>query len=268
MKKHLKIVMLLSFVILTTTNLSSQTYTIISRNNQDTILLFPNNAGAALKSLSSSLPGAQKETEPLKFLIKKVENGRESLIFVDFINTLDKYFVTYETDLNLPGKWKYTLYGFKDIYKSLTRRNAIYLEGDILGISFKIHQRPELYRDRMLIDNQTLISCPIKIDQLEKTLTNELFQQQKEEAENLSNLLLNLGISEDVAKDAIRNPDPYFIAYLLKSGNLNPTYRDEVRTREDRDKINQLTNEFSMNQLQVMGKGCNKEVRKYELRSY
>ena len=32
--------------------------------------------------------------------------------------------------------------------------------------------------------------------------------------------------------------------------------------------INQLTNEFSMNQLQVMGKGCNKEVRKYELRSY
>ena len=86
MKKHVKIAMLLSLITLITTNLSSQTYTIISRNNQDSILLFPNNAGAALKSLASSLPGAQKESEPLKFLVKKVENGKESLIFIDFVN--------------------------------------------------------------------------------------------------------------------------------------------------------------------------------------
>ena len=89
MKKHVKITILLSFVTLMTVNLNSQTYTIISRNNQDSILLFPNNAGAALKSFASSLPGAKKESEPLKFLIKKVENGKESLIFVDFVNTLD-----------------------------------------------------------------------------------------------------------------------------------------------------------------------------------
>ena len=260
MKKHLKIVMLLSFVILTTTNLSSQTYTIISRNNQDTILLFPNNAGATLKSLSSSLPGAQKESESLKLLIKKVENGKESLVFIDFVNTLDKYFVTYETDMSTPVEWLYQSYGFKDIYNSLTRKNAIYLEGNLLGISFAIHQRPELYNDIICIDKTTKIAAPIKINLLEKTL--EVVEQDR------LPVLIRMGISEEVAKDAIANPDPYFIAYLLKSGNLNPTYRDEVRTREDRDKINQLTNEFSMNQLQVMGKGCNKEVRKYELRSY
>ena len=261
------VVVVLCFTVLLTSKLHAQTYTILTRNNQDSILLFPNNAGAALKSLASALPGSQKESESLKFLIKKVDNGKESLIFVDFVNTLDKYFITYETDMTTPVKWSYKLYGFKDIYNSLIRKNAIYLDGSLLGISFEIHQRPELYSDMMLIDNKHWVSCPIKIDLLEKTIIKDLIQQQKIEQEPISNLIA-LGIGEDIAKDAIKNPDPYFIAYLLKANNLNPIYRDEIRGRLDRDKINQLTRDFSMNQLQAMGKGCSKEVKNYELRPY
>ena len=257
MKKHVKIAMLLSFVTLVTTNLSSQTYTIISRNNQDSILLFPDNAGAALKSLASSLPGAQKESESLKFLIKKVENGKESLVFIDFVNTLDKYFVTYETDMSTPVEWLYQSYGFKDIYNSLTRKNAIYLEGNLLGISFAIHQRPELYNDIICIDKTTKIAAPIKINLLGKTL--------EEVEQDRLPVLIRMGISEEVAKDAIANPDSYFLAYLLKSANFDTKYREELRTRSDGDKINTLSKNYTVEQLKEMGKGSSKELKKYDL---
>ena len=263
MKKHVKIAMLLSLVTLMTTNLSSQTYTIISRNNQDSILLFPNKAGAALKSLASSLPGAQKESEPLKFLVKKVENGKESLIFIDFVNTLDKYFVTYETDMTTPVKWLYKGYGFKDIYSSLTRKNAIYLEGSLLGIHFEIHQRPEVYSDMIRIDNTTLIASPIKINLLEKTIAEEGVQHAQREQERLPKLI-EIGIPEDVAKDAIANPDPYYLAYLIKSTNFNTKYREDLRSRADGDKIIQLVKIYTIDQLMEMGKGYNKELKKYE----
>lgn len=264
MKKHVKIAMLLSLITLMTTNLSSQTYTIISRNNQDSILLFPNNAGAALKSLASSLPGAQKESEPLKFLVKKVENGKESLIFIDFVNTLDKYFVTYETDMTTPVKWLYKLYGFKDIYNSLTRKNAIYLEGSLLGIPFEIHQRPEAYCDMICIDNTTIIASPIKVNVLEKMITEEGTQHAQKEQERLPKLI-EIGIPENVAKDAIANPDPYFLAYLLRSANFDTKYREYLHSRPDKDKINQLVKIYNIEQLMEMGKGCNKELKKYNL---
>ena len=264
MKKHVKITILLSFVTLMTVNLNSQTYTIISRNNQDSILLFPNNAGAALKSFASSLPGAKKESEPLKFLIKKVENGKESLIFVDFVNTLDKYFVIYETDMTTPVKWLYKLYGFKDIYTSLTRKNAIYLEGSLLGIPFEIHQRPEVYSDMICIDNTTVIACPIKINLLEKMIAEEDTQHAQTEQERLPKLL-EIGIPEDVARDAIANPDPYYLAYLLKNSNFNSKYRDDLRSRADGNKINQLLKTYTVEQLEEMGRGYNKELKKYNL---
>lgn len=261
MKKVLRFVVL-AFSVVFTTSICSQTYTIISRNN-DTILLFPSKAGAALKSLTSTLPGGGKESESLKFLISKKYAGKESLIFVDFMNTMDKYFVTYETDMQTAGKWIYQTYSFNDIYNSLTRKNAINLEGNLLGINFSIHQRPEVYDDMMCIDNAVNVACPIKIELLEKMILEGSVLLQEKENKQLPKLLA-LGFTEEIAKDAIANPDSYYIAYLLKINNFDNSYNADFRDRSDKDKIFEIVKEFTIEQLEVLGKGCSIEAQKYK----
>ena len=117
MKKTLFLMMLA----IVATCIQAQTYTVISRSN-DTILLHPNKLGDALKS---ALPGGGA-AENYR-LIEKVDGDNKSLLFVDFMQVLDKVFVTYETDLVHAGEWQVETYSFDNIYYAVKRENAFLL---------------------------------------------------------------------------------------------------------------------------------------------
>ena len=71
--------------------LGSATYTIVSQNN-DTIRLYSNELGESLKSL---IPKADLERKDKYRLIEKNDEGKSSLIFVEFTHVLDKMFISY-----------------------------------------------------------------------------------------------------------------------------------------------------------------------------
>ena len=100
--------------------MSAQSYTIISRSN-DTIRLFPNKLGDAVKSI---IPGKTDEESHYR-LIEKDVDGKKSLIFVEFTQVLDKIFVTYETDLVNNGKWIIATFSYIDIFNSVKRDIAV-----------------------------------------------------------------------------------------------------------------------------------------------
>ena len=90
-KNEMKKYTLMAICLFAVFSMSAQTYTVISRNNIDTIKLYPSALGAAANSLKSIIPGSATEA-PQYRLIKKVDKGKESLIFVDFTKVLDNMF--------------------------------------------------------------------------------------------------------------------------------------------------------------------------------
>lgn len=207
--KKLLILFLTSFII---GCLSAQKYTIISRNNPDTIKLYPNAlskaAGSALKGVVPGSPS--EEVGPHNFLIKKEYKGKESLLFVEFSQNELKMLSSYETDLITPGKWETKIYTLRDIYACLKRENAIFLQGDILGIHVEMFQRPANFQDRISVDGIEFAS-PLKI-----TILDEARLQAQPQSSHENNLNSSVSHSEPTAND-------YYIAYLMKSRKFNDT---------------------------------------------
>ena len=161
---------ILLFVAIVTSSLYAQTYTIVSRSN-DTIKMFRNALGDGASALKSMLPGSKSEA-PQYRLIKKSHQGKESLIFVDFTKISDKILVAYETDMVTPGEWQVTTISYSDLYNAVTRRDAIYLNGEILGMKVEMFQRPSLYDDRAIIDGIEF-SLPVKLAIYESELAQK-----------------------------------------------------------------------------------------------
>lgn len=132
-------VLLIALLLFSCANLGAQSYTIISRNNIDTIKMVPNALRNGMNAAKSIIPGSSSEA-PQYRLIKKVQDGKESLIFVDFVKLAGKILVAYETDMVTPGEWNVTTISIEDIYNAVVRNDAISLSGSILGMKVEMYQ--------------------------------------------------------------------------------------------------------------------------------
>ena len=230
---------LLLFVAIVTSSLNAQTYTIVSRSN-DTIKMFRNTLGDASSALKSMLPGSKSEAPEYR-LIKKTYQGKESMIFVDFTKVLDKILVAYETDMITPGEWTMTTISFSDLYNAVTRRDAIYLSGEILGMKVEMFQRPPvIWEDLVRIDGIEF-PLPLKL----ATYESDLVQKAAKEV-------------------GMEDANKAYIAYLIKAQLFNYLkYQKEIEEIYNMDEIMQLVRNTSEKELLKMSKGHSKELEKY-----
>ena len=243
--------------------ISAQTYTIISRSN-DTIKMYPNSLGGALKSL---VPGAKVEA-PQYRLIKKVHNGKESLIFVDFTKILDKILVAYETNLVTPGEWQVSTITYADLYNAVTRQDAIYLSGSILGMKVDMFQRPSMYEDIVNIDGIEF-PLPLKLVTYESELAQKAQKAAERELQRKEKELADAeksGLDEkQIAELAQKEENIAYIALLIKTQSLNRSYHTEIRKYFPDEEIQKLVQSYNTEKLEELSKNHSKYFEKYEI---
>lgn len=215
----------------------------LSRDNA-VILLESNKAGAALKNL---LPGqgASTPSDSLQSeyrLLLKTENGKQSYVFVQFFSLLDKCIVTYETPVE-QQIWKERVYSFNDIFATLKSKNSILREGVFLGMNLQLHERPLIFSDILFIDGYKIVS-PVKISVLE----DQIAKIEQEKAANEHQL----------------EYDRYYVAYLLKSGQFDPNYKNEVFGKYGEKELQQLFTEYSSEELEKKSIGHSSAVTRYK----
>lgn len=260
------IITIASFFIVALIN--AQTYTILSNNN-DTIRMYSNSAGEALKSL---VPGRNSEgVEENYRLIEKLESGKRSLLFVEFTKKIDKIFVTYETNLVQEGAWKIKTYAFSDIFKAVKRENAILLKGELLGMKIELHQRPITFKDVINIDGIEFFS-PIKFYELVEKMEADaqaLLEQQKKDAEaqakakaeSLEKNDERFGLTDEDIVNAM--PNECYVAYLIVSQLFDYQKGASImNTLCDKDKVTEYTKKYNDKQLKYLSKGYNKQLDK------
>lgn len=232
-----------------TIGVRAQTYTIVSRSN-DTIRLHGNKLGDALKS---ALPGGGT-TENYR-LIEKVDDGKKSLLFVDFVQLVDKIFVVYETDLIHAGEWQMTTYSFDSIFDAVQRENAILLKGELLGMNVVIYQRPNLYKDVINIDGIEF-DLPIKVQLYESKLTQG---SQKKSGE-----LSRLGLTEEDVAQMEGKANECYIALLIKNGNFNQSVDKTVlNDLIDSGAEASIRAKYNRDQLLFLSRGHDTRLNKY-----
>ncbi len=270
----MKKLILISLSLICVLSMQAQKYTVISRNNQDTIKLYPNALGdakgKAVKSLKTALPFGSNNTETPEehyWLIKKEFNNQESLLFVEFQKLIDTYFVTYETDMKTAGEWDVKTYGFSDVFQAATRVNAILLEGEFLGMKIKIHQRPANFNDMIEIDNLEF-PTPIKIAILESSMPAVKQEDIVAGFEQSSTKTKDVEISnEDIKEEEILNPNDCYIAYLMLSEMFNQkTDKNMMSELVDKNNVKMLIKKYSADQLNQLSKNHDKRLNKYQLR--
>jgi len=243
------------FTVLT---MSAQTYTIISRNNQDTVKLFPNALGRAIKNI---IPG--KDDQLHNLLIKKVQNGKESLLFVELSQDEKKIITSYETDLVTPGKWGIKIYTLADVYAQLKRVNAILMQGNIIGINLYMHQRPDNFQDLLVIDDYEFPS-PIKIvvlDEAQKAAERQKIQAERQKNESEQQWQHT---STQASTQQTEDPNDYYIAYLISSKRFNEA-QDKTLLKELCPAGNylKLAERFDTLVLKASGKGHDPRLEQY-----
>ena len=275
MKKKILLLVLLVFA---RTNLWAQSYTIISRNNIDTIKMVPNALRNGMNAAKSIIPGSSTEA-PQYRLIKKVQDGKESLIFVDFVKLADKILVAYETDMVLPGEWNVTTISFEDLYNAVVRNNAISLSGSILGMKVEMYQRPPaLFEDMVNIDGVEF-ALPIKLAAYESELAKKAEKAAaKELAEAEKAIAKELAIAAKTANDETKNAEQEkllfeladrvenqaFVALLVKTQTLKVLYMSEVKKFFPWDKLQRFVENYTEEQLEEMSAKHNKYFDRYE----
>lgn len=255
---------LMAICLLVIMSMSAQTYTVISRSN-DTIKMYPNALGAAASSLKSIIPGSKAET-PQYRLIKKVYQGKESLIFVDFTKILDKILVAYETDMATPGEWQTTTISYEDLYNEVVRENAIYLRGKILGMQVEMFQRPSPYEDMVNIDGIEF-PLPLKLAVYESELAKKI-EKAKEKALEQENKRLEQE-AKNQEKDALlrelsqKDENKAFIALIIKSQQYKKSYASEISKYFQNEEIQKLIQNYTIEQLEEKSQNHNKYFNKY-----
>jgi hypothetical protein len=234
---------------------NAQTYTIVSRSN-DTIKLQSNKVGDAIKSI---IPGKTSDTDNNFRLIEKEENGKKSLLFIEFTQILEKIFISYETDMVHAGDWDVKTYGFSDIYSAVKRENAILLKGNLLGMEIEIYQRPEIFKDIINIDGIEFPS-PIKVQAFEnKTAQDMLDKKQEKFAE-----MYKLGLTEDDISSTESEANECYIAYLLLTGNFDTSADRTLMTDLcNKDRVKELIAKYNEKQLEYLAQWHDSRLNKY-----
>lgn len=238
------------FVAIVTSSLYAQTYTIISRSN-DTIKMLPSALGTSASALKSVIPGSKSEA-PQYRLIQKTFQGKKSLIFVDFTKILDKILVAYETDLVTPGEWQVTTISYSDLYNAVTRKDAIYLSGEILGMKVEMFQRPPIQWEDIVSIDGIEFPLPLKLATYESELAQKVGKARKEESDR--QILIEL---------AARGENKAYIAYLIKVELLNAKYKKEIEEIYNMDEIMRLVKNTSDKELLKMSKGHSEQLNRY-----
>lgn len=252
MKKSIFILAVLSAA----TVLNAQTYTIVSRSN-DTIKLQSNKVGDALKSI---IPGKTSDIDNNFRLIEKEENGKKSLLFIEFTQVLEKIFISYETDMVHAGDWDVKTYGFSDIYSAVKRENAILLKGDLLGMKIEIYQRPEIFKDIINIDGIEFPS-PIKVQAFENKTAQDVLAKKQEKfvAE-----IFKLGLTENDISSTKSEANECYIAYLLLTGNFDTSADRTLMTDLcNKDRVKELMAKYNEKQLEYLAQGHDSRLNKY-----
>jgi hypothetical protein len=234
---------------------NAQTYTIVSRSN-DTIKLQSNKVGDAIKSI---IPGKTSDSDNNFRLIEKEENGKKSLLFIEFTQILEKIFISYETDMVHAGDWDVKTYGFSDIYSAVKRENAILLKGNLLGMEIEIYQRPEIFKDIINIDGIEFPS-PIKVQAFEnKTAQDMLDKKQEKFAE-----MYKLGLTEDDISSTESEANECYIAYLLLTGNFDTSADRTLMTDLcNKDRVKELIAKYNEKQLEYLAQWHDSRLNKY-----
>ena len=236
--------------------LGAATYTIVSQNN-DTIRLYSNELGESLKSLITK---ADLERKDKYRLIEKNDEGKSSLIFVEFTHVLDKMFICYETDLINAGLWNVKAYSFDDVYNSVRRENAILLKGELLGMKIEIYQRPLNFKDIVSIDGFEFPS-PIKINLYETNIAQGLRSQKIERNKELN----QLGLTEYDITETRDKVNECFIAYLLVSGKFNSAEdKTIIKGLCNNEVVMSLTKKYNDAQLKFLSNGYDTQLKRYE----
>jgi len=245
----MKKLLIISVMALCAMTMSAQTYEVYARSN-DTIKLYANALGAAAKAL---IPGAAPVV-PSYRMIKKTENGKESILFLDFVNIADKFIVSYETDMVTPGKFITKTHSVIDLYKGLTRVNAIYLEGEYMSMKVEAYQRPLPYKDIFIIDGIQL-QLPVKLVEVENKLVEAA-------AKEVNQLVITEEELLELAKD------PANIAYValeMKSQTFNRDYSDECKRIFNAEVIRQYLSKDEA-ELSRLSQSHHKYFNKYHMR--
>lgn len=244
----------------------AQEYTVLSRDNRE-IKMYPGGLGKALKAMLPIGGGAEPEYR----LIKKVQNGQESLLFVDFSKSVEKVFVTYETDMVHPGRWGVKIYTAVDIYKAVNRVNAILLKGELLGMPIEIYQRPLTFQDRISIDSIEF-AMPIKVEVIEGMSDIIAYNNAKQkngaaQSSSAGGSPQSASVQPSEPEEVIpevkvpaneaeqRNANDHFVAYLVKARRFN--YNTDGALLEelcDNAHIPQLLHEHGLKYLEALGK--------------
>jgi len=244
--------------------ISAQTYTIISRSN-DTIKMVPNALGASASALKSIIPGSKAEV-PQYRLIQKVHNGKESLIFVDFTKILDKILVAYETDLVTPGEWQVSTITYADLYNAVTRKDAIYLSGSILGMKVEMFQRPSMYEDIVNIDGIEF-PLPLKLVTYESELAQKAQKAAERELQRKEKELAyaeKSGLDEkQIAELAQKEENKAYIALLIKTQTLDGMYSTDITKYFPFEEIQNLVQSYTAEKLEELSKSHNKYFEMY-----
>lgn len=249
-----KAIYIISFMLISVL-VHAQTYTIISRSN-DTIRLQSNKLGEVLKSVA---PGKANDLDENYRLIEKIENGKKSLLFIEFTQVLDKVFVSYETDMIHAGDWMVKTYSFSDIFNSIKRVNAIYLKGELLGMNIEIFQRPDNFKDIINIDGIEFPS-PIKVLAFETKITQEIQHKENE----ITKELYRLGLTEKDIEATKGKANECYIAYLAISGNFNSSIdRTLMNDLCNKDEAMTLRGKYNEEQLKYLAKGYDNRLNKY-----
>lgn len=240
--------------------INAQTYTIVSRNNQDTIKMYPNSLMGGLKSV---VPGAKSEPAQYR-LIKKVHQGQESLLFVEFAQVLDKILVAYETNMQTPGAWQVITVSYPDLYQALTRINAIYLEGGIWGMKVQVFQRPSLFCDMVNIDGVEF-ALPIKLAVYENDLIQKAEKEKEKELQRLERDKKE-GFSEQIITElAAKQANKAFVALLLNTQKFDRSYSSDVKKYFNYAELQDLMRTLTIEQLEKMAEGHSSYFDRYEV---
>lgn len=259
----MKKIFLLFVSVLTAFTMSAQTYTIVSQNNEDTIKLFSNTIGKAIKNM---VPGAKEEV-PHFFLIKKEYEGKESLLFVEASTDEKKIFTSYETDLITPNSWNVQIYTLYDIYTQLKYENAILLRGKIIGIPVEMYLRPANFHDIINVDGFEFPS-PTKIAVLDETrkLAEEELDKQGKNADSKETIPVDAFKNidkEDIVESQKMSNDCY-VAFLIKTNIFKQSAsRDVLDELCDSEHIKRLISKYDAKLLRECGKYHDKRLNKY-----
>jgi hypothetical protein len=153
---------------------------------------------------------------------------------------------------------------YSDLYKSVVRKNAIYLEGTVLGMKVELFQRPSQFEDIANIDGVEF-ALPMKLAIYENELIQKAEKEKEKEMQKMEKDMKE-GFDEHIVADlAAKEVNKAYIALLLKTQKLERSYSSDVKKYFNYSELQNLMNTLTIEQLEEKSKGHSKYFEKYEV---